>query len=660
MRKAPPSSPHKKHPRQGHKPKQKKRAPSLIGRLFRTVLVLGIWGAIALGIVIVWFSHDLPDFKHLQTQVRKPSVVIQSADGTVLSTYGDLYEDLIKVQDLPPYVPQALMAVEDRRFYFHFGVDFIGLVRAAYNNYRAKRVVQGGSTLTQQLAKNILFTQGHFSVDDRSYKRKIQEVLLAVWLEWTFTKDQILTMYLNRVYFGAGTYGIDAAARKYFNKSARNLSVFEAAVIAGLLKAPSKYSPAYHPERAISRAKVVLGLMQEAGFVRDYASYLEQGQKEIKEITKQTDQGVRYFADWVYEQIPNMIGPIDRDILVVTTLTPEMQKHGEKVCQEHLETMGKELKTSELAMVVMSPDGAVRAMVGGKNYAESQFNRVTQAYRQSGSAFKMFIYLAAMEAGKTPDTLMDDSPFVLGSWHPSNFRWQSQGEIPLHTAFARSVNSVSIRLTQEIGPNKVASVAQRLGISSQLNTDLTISLGTGETTLLEMTSAYATFANEGKAVWPYGVLEIRDKNSGQILYRYHTNPPSVIVNQPALGHMRKLLRAVVEEGSGRACNIDETVSGKTGSNGDKDAWFFVYREAPLSENEPGFSQVVVGIWTGNDNGSLMSKKSTGGRMPTRVAAAFFKGGNHHKASSTPHSAPQPTPPSGESLDNFLRKKLKRP
>ena len=247
------------------KAKRSKKSSSFLGTIFRAIMMLGIWGIIAIGLVVLWFSHDLPDLKNLQANIRKPSVTIQTYDGTILGTYGDLYEDMVKVQDLPPYVSQALMAVEDRRFYHHFGVDIIGLVRAAYTNYKAQRVVQGGSTLTQQLAKNILFTQGCFSVNDRSYKRKIQEVLLAVWLEWKFTKDQILTMYLNRVYFGSGTYGIDAAARRYFNKSARNLSVFEAAVIAGLLKAPSKYSPAQHPKRAKARAKIVLSLMVEAG-----------------------------------------------------------------------------------------------------------------------------------------------------------------------------------------------------------------------------------------------------------------------------------------------------------------------------------------------------------------------------------------------------------
>ncbi len=637
------------------KKKRSKKSSSFLRTIFRAILMLGIWGLIALSLVIVWFSHDLPDLKNLQANIRKPSVTIQTFDGTILGTYGDLYEDVIKVQDLPPYVPQALMAVEDRRFYSHFGVDVIGLIRAAYTNYKAQRVVQGGSTLTQQLAKNILFTQGSFSVTDRSYKRKIQEVLLAVWLEWKFTKDQILTMYLNRVYFGSGTYGIDAAAKRYFNKSARNLSVFEAAVIAGLLKAPSKYSPAQHPKRAKARAKIVLELMVEAGFLRDYQSYLDQGVKELteKEKERQQGQGYKYFADWIYETIPSVIGPIDKDIIVITTLDPELQHKAEKICLEYMETMGKELKTSEISFVAMTPDGAIKVMVGGKDYGASQFNRVTQSLRQAGSAFKTFIYLAALESGLTPETMIDDSPFSLGKWHPSNYRWKTRGEVSIKEAFARSVNSVSIRLTQQVGPLKVAEVAKRLGVTSTLNNDLTISLGTGETTLLELTTAYATFANQGRAVWPYGILEIRDR-SGNIVFKHQDSPGKPIINSTVLQNMRELLRAVVEIGSGRAANIDPTIAGKTGSNGDRDAWFFCYREQTSNPEIEGPGGLVIGVWTGNDNNRPMAKASTGSRIPTRVAAAFLRGIQSVKT-NTIKPVTNPSQFATPNLDDYVKK-----
>ncbi len=635
------------------KAKRSKKSSSFLGTIFRAIMMLGIWGIIAIGLVVLWFSHDLPDLKNLQANIRKPSVTIQTYDGTILGTYGDLYEDMVKVQDLPPYVSQALMAVEDRRFYHHFGVDIIGLVRAAYTNYKAQRVVQGGSTLTQQLAKNILFTQGCFSVNDRSYKRKIQEVLLAVWLEWKFTKDQILTMYLNRVYFGSGTYGIDAAARRYFNKSARNLSVFEAAVIAGLLKAPSKYSPAQHPKRAKARAKIVLSLMVEAGYLRDYESYLEQGTKELADNTRERNQGYKYFADWVYETLPSIIGPIDKDIIVITTLETELQHKAESVCLDHLEKMGQELKTSEIAFVAMTPEGAIKAMVGGKDYGSSQYNHVTQAHRQPGSSFKIYIYLAALESGLTPESMMDDSPYSKGNWHPSNFKWKSQGMVNLKTGLARSVNSVSIRLTEQVGPKKIAEVAKRLGITSDMNNDLSISLGTCEATLLELTTACSTFANQGKAVWSYGVLEIRDRNGG-ILYKHQESPGKPIISATVLQGMREMLREVIASGTGKAANVDSTVSGKTGSNGDRDAWFFGYRDATSDPETDGPGGLVIGVWTGNDNNRPMAKASTGGRMPARIAGAFFRGTQVNKPGVPKPVANVPQPPA-PNLDDYLKK-----
>jgi len=588
-----------------------------------------VWGCIVLGMVVVWFSQDLPDLNNIGLNHRRPSVVVQSDDGTILGTYGDLYEEMVRVEELPPYVPQALMAVEDKRFYSHFGVDIIGLIRAAYINYSAGRVVQGGSTLTQQLAKNILITHGNFTTNDRSFKRKIQEVILAVWLENKFTKEQILTLYLNRVYFGAATYGIDAAAQRYFNKSAKNLTVFEAAVIAGLLKAPSKYSPAHNPKLATERAKVVLSQMVEAGFIRDYKNYLQQGVEDLNKNQSNNDQDLKYFADWVYESLPQIIGEIDRDLVVTTTVDVNMQKHAMHICKHYLDTMGKELNAHQAAMVVMTPSGAVRAMVGGKSYAGSQFNRATTALRQPGSAFKTIIYQAALEKGLTTDYMIEDSPIVIGKWRPSNYKWKTRGSVSLTEAFAHSVNSVSVRLAQMTGPRNIAQVAARLGITSNLPENLSIALGTGETTLLDLTTAHATYANNGRAVWAYGIAEIRDKN-GKILYKNAPSDGDVIVETRVLQGMRTLLRAVVARGSGRAANVDETVSGKTGSNGDKDAWFFAYRENPESEGErlgAGYNNVVVGVWIGNDDGRIhkMKKASTGGRIPARIAGSFFKG-----------------------------------
>ncbi|MES2252562.1 MAG: PBP1A family penicillin-binding protein [Pseudomonadota bacterium] len=597
----------------------------VMGKMIYALFMMGVWGGIALTLAILWFSQDLPDLGALSVQTRKPSVTVQTPDGTILGTYGHLYEDMIPVADLPVYVPQALMAVEDRRFEYHFGVDFIGLIRAAYTNYKAQRVVQGGSTLTQQLAKNILQTHGLFNIQDRSMKRKIQEVLLALWLEWKFTKPQIMTMYLNRMYFGSATYGIDAAARTYFNKSARNLTVFEAALIAGLLKAPSTYTPSKNPKKSIERASVVLRLMQEAGYITEYETHLKQGEIDLANIQLEQGKGGKYFADWVYESIPSIIGPITKDIVVITTLDTDMQRHAEMVTKFYNETMGKELKATQVAFIAMAPDGAVKALVGGRNYAESQYNRVTQAVRQPGSSFKTFVYLAAMESGMTPETMIDDTPYDNGKWRPSNFRYISQGQTTLRNAFKSSVNSVSVRITEKVTPLRVVETAQRLGISRPMPNMLSIALGSSETTLLELTAAHATFANRGYAVWPHSVIEIRDKE-GNILYQHVESARQRIIATTPLNYMRDLLRTVVELGSGRVANIDSTVAGKTGSNGDKDAFFLGYRD-DYGTSDTGYANVAFGAWVGNDSGAAMAKASTGSKIPVRICSDFLKGPN---------------------------------
>lgn len=598
-------------------PTRRRRQFSIKWVIFRLFLTMVIWVTCLGGMGVLWFSYDLPDISRLQSTARRPSVTIMTQDGTVIGTYGDLYEDMIRVQELSPYIPQALMAIEDRRFYSHFGVDIIGLIRAAYTNYRADRVVQGGSTITQQLAKNFLMTQGLYDHNDRSLRRKIQEAIMAVWLEWHFTKDQIMTIYLNRVYFGAGTYGVDAAAHKYFKKSARQITVYEAAVIAGLLKAPSRYSPTAHPERSRARAKVVLDQMQEAGYIRSADEYLRQGDAAQQAETSTKGNGHQFFADWVYDSISNYVTISDKDLVVVTTLDLSMQKKAEDAALNLLEDMGKELKTSEIAMVAMTPNGAVRAMVGGKSYQGSQFNRVTQALRQSGSAWKPFVYLAALEYGMSPETRVSDEPVTVGSWTPRNFgkhqyRYLEGEDYSLQEALTKSVNSCTVRITQQIGTKRVAEVARRLGINGRIVTDLSMALGTTELTLLDLTAAIGTFANNGVSVWPYGILAIKDK-AGFILYQRESEAASPVVDTKYVRQMNSMLTSVVNNGTGRAAKMSFPVAGKTGSNGDIDAWFVGYTP-----------DLVAGVWTGNDNNKPMAKKSTGARLPTRAWAAFMK------------------------------------
>jgi penicillin-binding protein 1A len=598
-------------------PKRRRRRVSIKGVIFRLFLSAGIWTACFIGLMVLWFSYDLPDIGRLQATTRRPSVTILTQDGTVIGTYGDLYEEMIRVSELPPYVPQALMAIEDRRFYSHFGVDLIGLVRAAYTNYRADRVVQGGSTITQQLAKNFLMTQGLYSAQDRSLRRKIQEAIMAVWLEWHFTKDQIMSIYLNRVYFGAGTYGVDAAAHKYFNKSARQLSVYEAAVIAGLLKAPSRYSPTAHPGRSRARAKVVLDQMQDAGYIRSADEYFRQGDEQQAQAAAAADNGYKFFADWVYDTISNYIVVPDKDLVVVTTLHLPMQHKAEAAAIGLLNKHGQEFKTSEIALVAMTPNGAVRAMVGGKSYRASQFNRATQALRQPGSSWKVFVYLAALEYGMTPLTRVSDEPITIAGWTSRNFgkhkfRYLEGDDYSFEEAFIKSVNTCTIRIGHQIGSKRIAEVARRLGIVSKIVLDPSMYIGTTGTTLLEMTAAVGTFANNGFGVWPYGILLIKDK-AGAILYQRVNESTSPVVQARYVKQMNQMMRGVVERGTGRAAKMPFPVAGKTGSNGDLDAWFVGYT-----------ADLVAGVWTGNDNNALMNKKSTGARLPTWVWAAFIK------------------------------------
>ena len=580
----------------------------ILAKAFFTVC---IWGLCAAALSILWFSYDLPSVQQLQESHRKPSVVIQSESGEILATYGDLHANLVNIKDLPPYVYQAVLAIEDRRFFHHFGLDFIGLLRAAYENYRANRVVQGGSTITQQLGKNFLQAQGLYKITDRSLRRKVQEAIMALWLEWNFTKEQILTIYLNRVYLGSGTYGIDAAAQKYFNTTANNLNVYQAALIAGLLKAPSRYSPLSHPERSLERGAVVLHQMAEEGYIQNPQHYIDDARKNLLRRNEERMLGqhsnVKFFTDWIYDQLSGYV-PMDQDLVVTTTLNPAMQRHMEKICAEHAHK-GEDFKASEVAMVSMTKKGAVRAMMGGYNYRKSQFNRATQALRQSGSTFKLFVYLAGLEHGFTPDTMFDDSPVHIGNWSPSSFKWRARGEITMREGFAYSVNPVTVRVGYAAGAKKILEVAHRLGITSEPKNNLSITLGAMDTTLMQLTSAFATFANKGLSVWPYGIVEIKNRQ-GQVLYKRTEGKPIRVVARHHFDHMYSMLSSVVTWGTGRAAKTAK--GGKSGSNGDRDAWFLGYTD-----------DLVGGVWVGNDNCSPMVKKSVGGRLPTWIWEAYY-------------------------------------
>jgi penicillin-binding protein 1A len=522
-----------------------------------------------------------------------------AADGAPLARYGDLAGDPVDVRDLPPHLVHAVMAIEDRRFYSHFGIDPIGILRAFVANVRAGRTVQGGSTITQQLAKNLFLTP------ERTLRRKVQELLLALWLEANYSKDEILSAYLNRVYLGAGTYGVDAAARTYFGTPARSVTLHQAAILAGLLRAPSRYSPARAPELAEARAETVLAAMVDAGFIDESAAEAADMVPPLPRRRPGTGNDGRYFADWAADQVPDFVGYEAVDLRVVTTLEPELQRRVEAIVADHLAAAAGD-DVDQAAVVVMRPDGAVVAMVGGRSYAESQFNRATQARRQPGSAFKPIVFLAALERGLAPYDRVLDAPIDVGGWSPDNFSGRYAGEITATEALARSANSAAVRVLEHAGIDNTIALARRLGLSGELRRDLSLALGTSEVTLLELTGAYAAFLNNGDAVWPWAVSRIED-NDGAVVYRRSGSGAGEATRPRHAWELTRMLEAVIDDGTGRAAAPDRPAAGKTGTSQDyRDAWFV------------GFTvDYVAGVWVGNDDSAPM-RRVTGGGLPARI------------------------------------------
>ena len=571
----------------------------------RWAAVAALWLVIAVSLVLGYFALTLPSTADISVGERRPSVTLLAADGSLLATYGDLFGEPIHIKELPKYLPEAVIATEDRRFYHHFGIDPIGLLRAAIINLRAGHVVQGGSTLTQQLAKNLFLTP------DRTYKRKIQEMLLALWLEHRFTKDQILEIYLNRVYLGAGTYGVDAAARRYFNKPAKELSLYEAAVIAGLLRAPTRFSPAADRARAGARAHQVLENMVDAGYLTQAQADAAESQSSQLAQVIPIRAGTRYFADWVAEQVTSFTGSGNRDLVITTTLDPRMQEAAEHAVSDTLAKDGQKSDASQGALVAMSPDGAVRALVGGRDYTTSQFDRATQALRQPGSSFKAFVYLTALEHGITPNDHFVDGPVRFGNYQPHDFGNKYLGDVTVSEAVAESINTVAVQVLQRVGVDNVIATAHRLGITSDLGRDLSLALGTSEVSLMELTAAYATFANGGTGAWPYGILEVRD-NNGTVIYRRSGSGPGQLISPQIDGEMNQLLSGVIEHGTGRAAQIGRPAAGKTGTTQDyRDALFVGYT-----------ADLVAGVWFGNDDNTPMNKV-TGGSLPAHTWHNFM-------------------------------------
>ena len=551
---------------------------------------------------VAWCALDLPDISGMGGGDRAGSVSVLAADGTFTAAYGDVYGEYVTLDGVAPVLVDAVLAIEDRRFFRHWGFDPLALARAALANWRAGRVVQGGSTITQQLAKLAFLTPA------RTLERKVQEMLLAFWLELRFEKTELLASYLNRAYFGAGAYGIATAARRYFGTTPARLDLAQSAMLAGLLRAPSRFAPNRHPDRARARADVVLRAMVASGRVGPAAAAAARAQPARVTGGDGAAWGGRFFADWVVSQT----GPARaraEDVEIVATLVPALQLAAERAVRTGL----ADLPGVEGALVAMGPDGAVLAMAGGRSYARSQFNRAVQAARQPGSAFKVFVYLAALEAGWRPDDRVRDAPVTVGGWSPRNYNGVYRGDITLREAFARSSNAVAVRLMQDVGRGRVIRLARRLGITAELADAPSLALGVSEVSLLDMTAALAAVANGGSPVLPYGSVAVRTRAAGT-LWERSPAPRRDGVAPAAVAAMRSLLGSVVRHGTGRRARLDGAAAfGKTGTTQDhRDAWFV------------GFAgDVVCGVWIGRDDSGPMPDV-VGGGPPAAIWKAFMQ------------------------------------
>lgn len=563
-----------------------------------------IWCGVAVAGVTVWYGAQLPSASTWEVPDRPPNVQIIAADGTLVTNRGATGGQAVGLHEISPYIPKAVIAIEDRRYFSHFGVDPIGLARAMGRNLIEGRLVQGGSTLTQQLAKNLFLTP------ERTVGRKVQEVLLALWLEQTYSKQQILEMYLNRVYFGSGSYGVEAAARRYFNKPARDVSLPEAALLAGLLKAPSRLSPNRNPDRAEQRSQLVLAVMRDQGLVSDSEMTAALSQPTTRANAYWTGSH-HYVADAVMEQLPKLIGDVRQDLIIDTTVDLELQKAGEKAIRAMLAEHGSDHNVGQGALVAIDASGAVRALIGGADYASSQFDRASQAKRQPGSAFKPFVYLTALKQGTLPSSVRNDAPIRIGRWAPENYRGRYHGPVTLETALSQSLNSVAAQLIMETGPGNVVKTARSMGIASPLKANGSLALGTSEVTLLELTSAYVPFASGGYGGPPHMIRRVTTVD-GKVLYERDGGNQRLIAPDLA-GMMNQMMSQTVRSGTARKAQFEHPAAGKTGTTQNaRDAWFVGYT-----------AHLVTGVWFGNDDGAPM-KDVTGGTLPVQAWRQFMQ------------------------------------
>ncbi len=579
---------------------------SIIGSLIYWSIVLCVWCAIGGAGLFAFYATKLPSIDALAVPKRPPNIAILDENGTLLANRGDTGGAAIRIADLPPYLPKAFIAIEDRRFYSHLGIDPFGILRAMARNLSGGGAVQGGSTLTQQLAKNLFLSQ------ERTVSRKIQEAILALWLEHKYSKTQILELYLNRVYFGSGAYGVEAAAQKYFGHGARNITLPEAAVLAGLMKAPARLAPNRNPAGASERAQQVIAAMVQEGFITDAMAALALAHP-AQAMHDQNTNSANYAADFVMDTLDDTVGAIDEDIIVSTTLSAGLQAAAEQALTEELDRKGAPFGVGQGALVALDPDGAIKALVGGRNYADSQFDRAVSAKRQPGSAFKPFVYLAALENGLTPASVRQDAPINVKGWQPENYSHEYFGPVTLTKALSLSLNTVAVRLGVEVGPKAIIKVAHRLGIISDLSANASIALGTSEVTPLEIVTAYAPFANGGIGVQPQIISKVKTA-AGKLLYQRKKSSNGRVIDQNHVAMMNTMLQETLLTGTARKGAVPGwQAAGKTGTSQDwRDAWFIGYT-----------SHLVAGVWLGNDDNSP-TKKASGGNLPVEIWSRFMR------------------------------------
>lgn len=568
-------------------------------RIFTYGLVLIGLVLIALGVTVAVAWSELPDYEALKSSPNGQAIRVHAADGSVIISLGPSYGDWIAYDDIPPVMIDAMTSIEDRRFYSHIGIDPIGIARSVYVRSVKGHFTQGGSTITQQLARNVFLT------NNKNFGRKFREAILAMAMERKYGKQEIMEAYLNKAYFGGGAYGIDAASRRFFGHPANKLTLAEASIIAGLVKAPSSYAPTADAAAAIDRAKVVVQAMQENGKITtDQAANV--ALDNVKLAPEPIQNSVRYFTDWALPQLDTLIDDKTDPLDVWTTIDTNMQRAADSAIRASVP------KGAQGALVALDRDGAVRAMIGGTDYVTTNYNRATKAIRQPGSAFKLFVYLAALEAGKKPSDKYVDEPITIDGWSPKNSNGKYAGPIDLRTAFAYSVNTVAAKLGQEIGTGTIADMARRFGISTPIATTPSMVLGASDVRLIELTRAFASISANGVAVTPYGIVKVTT-SKGNLLYQYQVDTSRVLIAPQVAASITDLLQTAVNTGTARAAQIGRPVAGKTGTtNSNKDGWFL------------GFSSgLTTGVWMGRDD-SKPVRDLFGGHAPAKAFASFMK------------------------------------